>query len=701
MAKKGLILIVMVLLFSCSISVLSAQPTLLGLQGKLTDLSDNTFTGSEDIRVNVSTTESCVNNVFYTDYFNNNITRGVFDLMLGIHSDLNLNYNQDYYSCISLDADVFGPFRFRGGQGQIQSGSLNQTGLSTFNSTYDQWSFNQTNTSINWINNQNFIRNNTDANFSTLGMEEANFNGTSLKCSVTGCYLGGNKTDAKYYTYGTTPNSLIIQGDLAIRGRSITEDIGRVRFCRILGSTCVADFGYNSGTGELYFSANTKTFVLYNGAGSTQKFSVSPTGVTNITSDVWAEGSRNITYELDSINTSLSSIGFTNGSDIEVGYLNVSGSFIVTNDSGAETLIRINGTDGRTIFGGNGIMKAGASGLSASKVNIIEETSTQPLSLFGYSSTTGHNSITSYASRGTIASPLTLDASSNAGSFTYYGWNNNKSKWNEVAEFKAYVESLQTDDDQQGAFKFRLGINDGASDIFKVGYSTSWLASNLGVGTTTEPTETLYVNGNERIIRNLTVQGNTSFTDRVSINGTLNVTKNFNVGDNAFGVNTDSEQCWVGGNTRNYTFTVAGAGASIHADSTNNAYIIFERGASSNEAVLIFANAGTLQWYQGSPADSKDDWVMGAGSFSPQYLRASRGGGLVIGEGYPEDDGNIFLTVTNSTNITRDLFVEGRNITSELDAGLTDSSSYWLCTSADCSSTCQTNIVNGKIIGCS
>jgi len=32
--------------------------------------------------------------------------------------------------------------------------------------------------------------------------------------------------------------------------------------------------------------------------------------------------------------------------------------------------------------------------------------------------------------------------------------------------------------------------------------------------------------------------------------------------------------------------------------------------------------------------------------------------------------------------------------------GTTNSASYWLCTSADCSSTCQVEIVDGLIISC-
>jgi len=44
------------------------------------------------------------------------------------------------------------------------------------------------------------------------------------------------------------------------------------------------------------------------------------------------------------------------------------------------------------------------------------------------------------------------------------------------------------------------------------------------------------------------------------------------------------------------------------------------------------------------------------------------------------------------------LRLDGNN--SNASFGLTDNSSYWLCTSADCSSSCQVRIIGGFITNC-
>lgn len=63
-------------------------------------------------------------------------------------------------------------------------------------------------------------------------------------------------------------------------------------------------------------------------------------------------------------------------------------------------------------------------------------------------------------------------------------------------------------------------------------------------------------------------------------------------------------------------------------------------------------------------------------------------------------DTNIYRSAANTLR-TDDTFQAGGYKSSDGAAGISDSSSYWFCTSSDCSSTCQVEIKDGLITGCS
>jgi hypothetical protein len=67
---------------------------------------------------------------------------------------------------------------------------------------------------------------------------------------------------------------------------------------------------------------------------------------------------------------------------------------------------------------------------------------------------------------------------------------------------------------------------------------------------------------------------------------------------------------------------------------------------------------------------------------------------IVIGNANPQS----LLDVNGAANFTGVIDTSGLTINGT--QGLTDSTSYWLCTAADCSTKCQVTITNGLITGC-
>ena len=108
------------------------QPTLLSLQGKLTNTSTGAKIISADLRVNITDSND---NLVFNHSFSNAVSNGMFDLLLGSVYYLNLSYNEDYNLSIYVgdsDTPVGGPYWFRGGQGQIGSGDIASTESYTF-----------------------------------------------------------------------------------------------------------------------------------------------------------------------------------------------------------------------------------------------------------------------------------------------------------------------------------------------------------------------------------------------------------------------------------------------------------------------------------------------------------------------------------------------------------------------------------------
>jgi len=103
-----------------------SHPTTMSLQGKVEGIS------SGDLGVKVSDQNSCSSGVFFDHNYTGVIQESLFNLSLGTQYDLNLNYNQDYYTCLYVNGElVDGPQQFRGGQGQVDIEDVNQSGFGT------------------------------------------------------------------------------------------------------------------------------------------------------------------------------------------------------------------------------------------------------------------------------------------------------------------------------------------------------------------------------------------------------------------------------------------------------------------------------------------------------------------------------------------------------------------------------------------
>src|SRR3989338_3246578 len=127
--------------------VLATQPTKMSLQGKVEGLSNG------DLGVKISDQNSCSNGVFFDHNYTGAIQDSTFNLLLGDLDQLNLNYNQDYWLCLSVNGSlVDGPNNFRGGQGQIGMEDINGSFGSSSGDT--NW---QTSWSVFDANMQNYF----------------------------------------------------------------------------------------------------------------------------------------------------------------------------------------------------------------------------------------------------------------------------------------------------------------------------------------------------------------------------------------------------------------------------------------------------------------------------------------------------------------------------------------------------------------
>lgn len=139
MNKKYIVWMV-VFVFAASI-VLAQQATMMSLQGKATD-SSGAAVNNGNLRVTVSTSDSCEQNVLYDYTYNSLIQKGLFSILLGNDSSLNLTYNQDYYLCTYVNGEIIknaagkNTTKFRGGQGQIQPSNITNGTFANGNFTF-------------------------------------------------------------------------------------------------------------------------------------------------------------------------------------------------------------------------------------------------------------------------------------------------------------------------------------------------------------------------------------------------------------------------------------------------------------------------------------------------------------------------------------------------------------------------------------
>jgi len=131
-----------VAIFLIAIAAVAAQqPTKLSLQGKVTDLVGDPIDDA-NLRVTVSTSDSCTENLIYNHTYSNIIQGGLFSVLLGDDEDLNLTYNVDYYTCTYVNGEVLeatggsSTTKFRGGHAQVPASNLSQGTFENGNYTF-------------------------------------------------------------------------------------------------------------------------------------------------------------------------------------------------------------------------------------------------------------------------------------------------------------------------------------------------------------------------------------------------------------------------------------------------------------------------------------------------------------------------------------------------------------------------------------
>lgn len=123
-------------------------------------------------------------------------------------------------------------------------------------------------------------------------------------------------------------------------------------------------------------------------------------------------------------------------------------------------------------------------------------------------------------------------------------------------------------------------------------------------------------------------------------------------------------------------------------DINTNGYIT---GGGTSYIPLAYYNSGTGKWEIGASGGygsmvDKIDFITSISDGTASWTSNSLSGFTSI-SGTTLTDGTAILTGGALTGVT-------------VNSGITDSSSYWLCTASDCSTTCQVSIVGGAITGC-
>ena len=137
--KKGILCFILFVMLATAVA--AEQPTMLGLQGRVTD-STGVPVNNGNLRATVSTTASCEQNIVYDYTFNGVVRAGLFSVLLGNDSNLNLTYNQDYFLCTYINGEIqknlggSNTTKFRGGYGIIGAGNLTNGTFTNGNYTF-------------------------------------------------------------------------------------------------------------------------------------------------------------------------------------------------------------------------------------------------------------------------------------------------------------------------------------------------------------------------------------------------------------------------------------------------------------------------------------------------------------------------------------------------------------------------------------
>ncbi|HLD86951.1 MAG TPA: hypothetical protein VJB12_02715 [Candidatus Nanoarchaeia archaeon] len=104
----------------------AAQPTIIALQGKLTNSTTGATINSATIKVNISSPSGTT---IWNETFAGGVSNGFFDLLLGTSAEnpLNLTFNDDYNISVyagSSITQIGGTYRFKSSIGQISPSNL-------------------------------------------------------------------------------------------------------------------------------------------------------------------------------------------------------------------------------------------------------------------------------------------------------------------------------------------------------------------------------------------------------------------------------------------------------------------------------------------------------------------------------------------------------------------------------------------------
>ena len=236
--------------------------------------------------------------------------------------------------------------------------------------------------------------------------------------------------------------------------------------------------------------------------------------------------------------------------------------------------------------------------------------------------------------------------------------------------------------------------------------NATFTAGRVGIGTASPSGILDVLGGSSTGLMDIILTGGSEMSN----GGDINLTSG------AADMGTDGEINIIG--TINILARSAGAGSQmIVGGSTGNGwvYLDIKSPGGNGHSQLRFLNGSDLKWQLTNPGND----LLLQNADQDTKVAFKQGGNVGIGTASPDYkldvDGNVSLNdtlyVTESGNVgigtetpTTALEVKGTINATQLmvngSAGLTDSSSYWLCTAADCSTKCQVTITGGLITGC-